>query len=152
MAASICAECAFRKGCETWHEPRNHLVSQICAAGPLVFLCHAGIDWQNPQTHLLSVRALAQTGSLRVCEGWKRAVAARQWPADPALRRYQRMLARAALTSAYGFLAAQVSERELQRDLTPLAQFYRGPRAWQVVRMLERELRRQIDDGATSGE
>jgi hypothetical protein len=28
--------------------------------------------------------------------------------------------------------------RELQRDLAPLAEFYHGPRAWQIARMLER--------------
>ncbi len=135
----MCAECAFRKNCETWHEPRNHVVSQICAAGPLPFYCHAGIDWQNPVVHVLSALALSRIapGGLTVCEGWKRAVRARQWPQDPALRWYQRSLARAALVTAERFLAGRrVSQRELQRDLSPLAEFYHGPRAWQIQRSM----------------
>lgn len=136
----MCEQCAFRRSCETWHEPRNHVVSQICAAGPLPFYCHVGIDWHDPLTHLLSALALARSagGGLRVCEGWKRAVAARPWPGDPALRWYQRMLAKQALITAESFLEGRVSVRELQRDLSPLAEFYRGPRAWQVAQMVER--------------
>ena len=138
-----CSQCAFRKNCETWHEPRNRLVSQICAAGPLPFFCHANIPWQDPAVHALSARTLAQriaaaAGGLRVCEGWKRAVAGRQWPGDPTLRRYQRMLAREALITADRFLQDEATVRELQRDLAPLAEFYRGPRAWQIQRMAER--------------
>jgi hypothetical protein len=136
----MCESCAFRKTCDTWQEPRNRVVSQISAAGPLPFFCHAGLDWRNPVTHVLPARMLAEVsgGGLRVCEGWKRAVAARRWPSDPALRWYQRMLARSALITAERFLAGGVSLRELQRDLLPLAEFYRGPRAWQIERMLER--------------
>jgi len=134
--SEMCKECAFRKTCETWHEPRNHVVSQICAAGPLPFYCHVGIDWQDPITHLLSALALARIapGGLRVCEGWRRAVGERQWPQDRLLRWYQRMLARQALLTAERFLAGQVTSRELQRDLSPLAEFYHGPRAWQIAR------------------
>lgn len=139
-----CRECAFRKECETWTEPRNRLISQICAAGPLPFFCHACIDWRNPEAHVLPLRELAlraqPAGGLRVCEGWKRAVAARQWPGDPMLRWYQRGLAKQALLTADRFLVGDASEREMQRDLRVLAEFYRGPRAWQIVRMLERLL------------
>ena len=140
----ICAECAFRKSCETWREPRNHIVSQICAAGPLPFYCHVSIDWRDPWTHSLSVLALARVagGDLRVCEGWKRAVAARQWPGASDLRWYQRWLAKQALITAERYLEGLASTRELQRDLSPLAEFYRGPRAWQVEKMLERMLGR----------
>jgi hypothetical protein len=136
----MCPECAFRKSCATWREPRNHVVSQICAAGPLPFFCHAGLDWRNPILHGLPARTLAGLAKdgLRVCEGWKRAVAARRWPADPALRWYQRALARTALLTAERFLIGDATMRELHRDLAPLAEFYQGPRAWQVKRMLER--------------
>jgi len=134
----MCGGCAFRKSCETWHENRNHVVSQICAAGPLPFFCHEGIDWQDPLAHCLPARVLAATapGGLRVCEGWKRAVAARAWPADPDLRGYQRMLAYDALLTAERFLAGGATTRELQRDLSPLAEFYHGPRAWQIERKM----------------
>jgi hypothetical protein len=113
-------------------------VSQICAAGPLPFYCHAGLDWENPVTHVLPARTLAQIadGGLRLCEGWKRAVAQRRWPDDPALRWYQRQLAACALRTAEKFIAGEASARSMQRDLTPLAEFYRGPRAWQIARML----------------
>jgi hypothetical protein len=131
----MCAQCAFRKSCETWHEPRNHLVSQICAAGPVPFLCHADLDWHDPFTRHFSARALMQAGG-RVCEGWRRQVAARRWPVDPDLRRYQRMLAHQALFTAERFLEGEASARELQRDLSPLAEYYHGPRAWQVARMV----------------
>ena len=136
----MCQQCAFRKSCETWHEPRNRLVSQICAAGALPFFCHVGVDWRDPQVHLLSAPVLAKAagGGLRVCTGWKRAVAARPWPSDPTLRRYQRWLAKQALVTADQFLAGWGSVRELQRDLSPLAEFYRGPRAWQIARMVKR--------------
>jgi hypothetical protein len=139
----MCAGCAFRKDCETWHEPRNRVASQICAAGPLVFFCHAGIPWQDPLAQVLPVKALAQMagGRLRVCEGWKRAVAARRWPSDPVLRLYQRMLARDALVTCDRFLDGKASVRELQRDLSPLAEYYRGPRGWQIERMVEHEAR-----------
>jgi hypothetical protein len=115
-------------------------VSQICAAGPLPFFCHANVPWRDPLAHVMPVRALAELagGRLQVCDGWKRAVAARRWPADKALRWYQRMLARAALTTAERFLGGYASVRDLQRDLTPLAEFYRGPRAWQIERMREK--------------
>jgi hypothetical protein len=136
--AVMCAECAFRKTCETWKEPRNHVVSQICAAGPLPFYCHTGIDWQNPVTHILPARMLAGIGGLRVCEGWKRAVAARDWPGDRHLRRYQRWLAYCALLTFDRFLEGQATLRELARDLRPLAEYYRGPRAWQIARMIQR--------------
>lgn len=136
----MCGQCAFRKTCETWHEPRNRVVSQICAAGPLPFFCHANLDWTDPVVHLLPVGALVArarvAGGLRVCEGWKRAVAARRWPTDPALRWYQRFLAKQALLTAESFLAGEATVREMQRDLAPLAEFYHGPRAWQVERLL----------------
>ena len=135
--ADMCESCAFRRSCETWREPRNHVVSQICAAGPLPFFCHAGLDWQNPLSHLMSIEALVEIGG-RVCEGWKRQVAARRWPDDPALRWYQKSLAGQALLTAERFLAGSASARELQRDLSPLAEFYHGPRAWQVARMVGR--------------
>jgi hypothetical protein len=133
----MCAQCAFRKSCETWHEPRNRVVSQICAAGPLPFFCHAGFDWRDPLTHAVPMRALGAMGG-HACEGWKRAVAARVWPGDPALRWYQRYLATVALETAERFLAGEATVRELQRDLRPLAEFYQGPRAWQIARMVER--------------
>lgn len=137
---SQCEGCAFNKHCETWREPRNRLVSQICAAGPLPFFCHANLDWKNPLVHVLPVRMLAANadGGLQVCEGWKRAVAARRWPADPGLRQYQRWLAKIALGTAERFLAREATVRELQRDLAPLAEYYRGPRAWQIERMVQR--------------
>jgi hypothetical protein len=136
----MCESCAFRKSCETWHEPRNRAVSQICVAGPLPFFCHTGLDWRDPLTHCLSALGLARAaaGGLRVCEGWKRAVAARRWPGDPSLRWYQRMLAKQALITADRFLDGEASVRELQRDLSPLAEFYHGPRAWQIARMVAR--------------
>jgi hypothetical protein len=89
--------------------------------------------------HLLSAPALARVagGNLRVCEGWRRAVAQRLWPGDPSLRWYQRWLAKAALVTADRFLDGRASTRELQRDLTVLDHYYRGPRAWQVERMLD---------------
>ena len=135
----MCAECAFRRTCETWHEPRNRLVSQICAAGPLPFFCHMNIPWRDPLTHFLSALGLARAagGGLRICEGWKRAVAARRWPGHPDLRRYQRILAKQALITCDRFLEGEVSRRELQRDLSPLAEFYHGPRAWQIERMVD---------------
>lgn len=138
--SEMCKECAFRKDCPTWHEPRNRVISQICAAGPVPFFCHAGLDWQDPLNHLLSAQALARTapGGLRVCEGWRRAVRARQWPQNPDLRWYQRALARDAMGTAARFLVGQASYRELLRDLSPLAEFYRGPRAWQIARMREK--------------
>jgi len=136
----MCPSCAFRKTCETWGEPRNRLVSQICAAGPIPFYCHQGVPWGNPLAHALPPRSLAQLagGKLRLCEGWKQAVASRQWPADGALRRYQRWLAIAALKAADRFHDGAATVRELQRELSPLAQFYRGPRAWQIARMVEK--------------
>jgi hypothetical protein len=76
-------------------------------------------------------------GGLRVCEGWKRAVAARHWPGDRHLRRYQRWLAYCALLTAERFMEGGATVRDLQRDLSPLAQFYHGPRAWQIERMVE---------------
>lgn len=136
----MCAECAFRRSCETWREPRNRVVSQICAAGPLPFYCHDHLDWKNPLTHALSALGLAKAaaGHLRVCEGWKRAVATRRWPSDPALRWYQRMLAAQARITAERFIEGDASARELRRDLAPLAEYYHGPRAWQVQRMVEK--------------
>jgi hypothetical protein len=131
----MCNECAFRKSCDTWKEPRNRLASQIAAAGPFPFFCHAKLDWTNPLTHALPARTLAAAGG-RVCEGWKQAVAARKWPDTPALRWYQRWLASIALKTAERFIAGRVSVRELHRDLAPLAEFYKGPRAWQIARML----------------
>jgi hypothetical protein len=116
------------------------VISQICAAGPVPFFCHDGTDWQDPLNHLLSARALARIvpGRLRVCEGWRREVRARQWPQDAALRWYQRALARDAMLTADRFMAGEASVRQLQRDLWPLAEFYRGPRAWQLARMREK--------------
>ena len=68
---------------------------------------------------------------------------ARQWPRERDLRWYQRALARSALVTADRFLTGYASEADLQRDLSPLAEFYRGPRAWQVSRaLLTRYLRR----------
>jgi len=138
--AEPCETCAFRKSCETWQEPRNRIVSQICAAGPLPFFCHVGIDWRDPLMHRVSALVLARVapGGLRVCQGWKRAVAARLWPDEYPLRRYQQALAKQALITADSFLEGQASARELQRDLTVLDHYYRGPRAWQIARMVER--------------
>jgi hypothetical protein len=138
----MCESCAFRRTCDTWQEPNNRLVSQICAAGPLPFHCHQGIDWRDPLTALLPARVLAREG-MRPCEGWKRAVAARRWPTGESLRWYQRMLAKAALITADRFLAGAATTRELQRDLTPLAEFYKGPRAWQLARMTQRNKRKE---------
>jgi hypothetical protein len=136
----MCEGCAFRKTCETWREPRNRAASQICAAGPLVFFCHTGIPWTDPLAHVLPVTALAKMagGRLRVCEGWKRAVARRRWPADSALRRYQRMLAQEALLTCDRFLEVKATVRELHRALQPLDFYYAGPRAWQIARMVKR--------------
>jgi hypothetical protein len=113
------------------------LVSQICAAGPLPFLCHANLDWRDPLTYLQLALGKRGAGG-KVCAGWKREVAARRWPGDPALRRYQKMLASQALLTGERFLAGSVTVRELQRDLSPLAEFYRGPRGWQIARMVGR--------------
>jgi hypothetical protein len=147
--SEMCAGCAFRKTCETWSEPRNRLVSQICAAGPLPFFCHTTLDWQNPASHAKPLGALvieAKTrGGLKVCEGWKRAVAAREWPASRGLRLYQRFLAKSALLTADRFLVGEASQREMHRDLTALAQFYRGPRAWQMGRMLDDSISRLLE-------
>jgi hypothetical protein len=136
----MCSECAFRKTCATWHEPRNRVVSQICAAGPLTFFCHENLAWADPLLHVLPARALARIaeGGLRVCEGWKQAVAARRWPADPALRWYQRMLARTALVTFDRFLDGKATRAELHRDLAVLAEYHKGPRAWQIAKMVQR--------------
>jgi hypothetical protein len=116
-------------------------VSQICASGPLPFFCHQGIPWQERIAHELPARMLNKLsgGRLRVCQGWKRAVAQREWPGDPFLRAYQRMLARQALVTADAFLTGWVGAGVLQLDLSPLAEYYRGPRAWQLQRMVERQ-------------
>lgn len=135
--SEMCQACAFRKTCETWQEPRNRVVSQISAAGPLPFFCHAGLDWRNPLAHVVPIQALAAGRELKVCEGWKRAVAARRWPGDPLLRGYQRYLAKIALGTAERYLNGRATLRELHRDLAPLAEYYRGPRAWQIERMVK---------------
>jgi hypothetical protein len=138
--SEMCENCAFRKTCETWREPHNRAVSQICAAGPVVFFCHEGIDWKDPLMHVTPTKVLAQItdGRLRVCEGWRRSVAARTWPTDSALRWYQRQLAKQALVSLGRFEQGELSARQFQKDLTVLDRYYRGPRAWQIARMRER--------------
>ena len=139
--SDMCQNCAFRKTCATWHEPRNRVVSQIAASGAVPFYCHEQLDWQNPITHVLPASILARiTGNLRLCEGWKAAVAARQWPAEPELRTYQRWLAQIALATADRFFDGRASVAALQRDLRPLDRFYKGPRAWQIKNMLKRLL------------
>lgn len=138
MSTNMCSECAFRKNCETWHETENRVVSQICAAGPIPFVCHHELDWQNPLATVLSPKALAAGKRLHICEGWKRAVRERTWPADPALRFYQRWLATAALLTFRKFRDGEATARQLQRDPQPLDRYYRGPRAWQIVRMMAR--------------
>ncbi|HEY6272608.1 MAG TPA: hypothetical protein VIX19_11530 [Terriglobales bacterium] len=137
---SMCAECAFARRVRhtAFKEPRNRIVSQICAAGPLPFYCHEGLPWRESEIHLLSARDLSKMadGGLRVCAGWLKAVGRRRWPRDPALRRYQRFLARSALYTAERLLEGNASVRELQRDLMPLGEYYRGPRAWQLKGMI----------------
>jgi hypothetical protein len=139
---AMCAECAFRKGCPTWHEPHNRVISQIAAAGPVPFLCHSGMDWESPLADLLPAHRLILPGRKpRVCAGWKQAVRARKWPADPTLRRWQRFLASQAILAFRHFEAGEASLRTLHLALQPLDYFYAGPRAWQIARMKERERR-----------
>ena len=136
----MCSHCAFRKDCETWHEPENRVTSQICAAGPIPFLCHASLDWTSPLARVLPVNRLVVPGQPpRVCAGWKQAVRDRQWPEDPALRRYQRWLAGEALLVWRACLLGTGTLRGLHNALRALDRFYKGPRAWQIGKMIERK-------------
>jgi hypothetical protein len=136
-----CDHCAFRKGCETWHELGNRGLSQISAAGPLIFVCHEGLRWTDPLADVLPLKSLIpEGGRMRICEGWKRAVRERAWPKDPDLRRYQRWLAHQSLETFRKFQRGEATVRALQRALFPLDRFYKGPRAWQLARMKERNL------------
>jgi hypothetical protein len=138
----MCSECAFRRGCETWGEPINRVVSQIAAAGPIPFLCHAGMDWESPLADILPAHRLILPGSRpRVCAGWKQAVRERKWPADPHLRRWQRFLATQAILAFRHFEDGEASLRTLHNALQPLDFYYAGPRAHQIAKMLERERR-----------
>jgi hypothetical protein len=137
--SDMCAGCAFRKGCETWHEVENRVTSQLCVSGPIPFACHHGLDWDSVLASALPVQALVPAGErLHICEGWRRAVRERVWPTDPALRLYQRWLAAEALIAFRKFRDGEISARELQRNLSPLDRYYRGPRAWQIARMVQR--------------
>ena len=133
-----CAGCAFRKGCETWYEPRNRVISAISAAGPLPFACHENLDWRDPVSHFLPLQLIAREGRPRMCEGWKAAVRAQQWPADPLLRRYQRYLAASARQVFERYRSGGATFEQLTDALRSLGRFYRGPRARRVAAMERR--------------
>lgn len=99
---SQCSSCAFRQGCETYFEPFNRLRSEICALGPVPFLCHHLLDWQS---HISVVNGVAfdihgNSQKAHVCEGWKarvRELAAAGRFSDPEINKIQRLAAQRAL-------------------------------------------------------
>ena len=129
-----CAECAFHKGCETWYEPHNRVVSEICAAGPLPFACHSNLDWRSPAAAHLPVQWLTR-GKVQMCEGWKASVRSKQWPKDRWLRMYQRSLAHCALEVFSDFRRGDASLQKLTYALRALGVYYRGPRASTIAKL-----------------
>ena len=99
---SQCSSCAFRQGCETFFEPFNRLRSEICALGPVTFLCHHSLDWQG---HISVVEGIAidihgNHERAKVCEGWKQRVRERAATGrfrDQEINKIQRIAAQRAL-------------------------------------------------------
>lgn len=76
MSNKPCEGCALSEGAAANQEPDNHLRAMIAVLTPVPFYCHATMDWQDAVTFFMPRGLLKSLGQLRVCEGWRREVAA----------------------------------------------------------------------------
>lgn len=70
-----CVGCAFLPGAAANREPHNFLKCQLAALGGFPFYCHDGQDWRDPESHRTATRSEIRRRGIRICAGWKEAVA-----------------------------------------------------------------------------
>lgn len=133
---SACDTCAFGKSGAA-KEPRNRLVSNICALTAIPFHCHhtrsgPEFDWSGPGLQSSASFLALPPAEKKVCEGWKLAVrklkAEGQFnvgdtPEDQhLLRRYLRSLGADALRCLEYYLAEKDlrDKEDLRRQLKDL--------------------------------
>jgi hypothetical protein len=149
---NACDTCAFRAGSVTHDsEPYNALRGMLCALGAVPFHCHHvnGEDHSGDQQYLLQrlprVRKVLKQfeilegdpvlegETVRLCEGWKAAIAKNKAKGlfdDPGIRNVRRIAASRALEVIELFIAApedSPEKAELNRELGSLVYMLAAP-------------------------